>query len=475
MRFSQFTLRSFSMNALIFTLLLLEFVDAQAQAQQHHDDYDNGSFLEFMGSSISSNNINAILTSTNDMIRGLGESDHTEHTTHSSSSSSSSSKPWGYVIGYTLLVNLVTFSGVILIALPSIRKDIKRKKMVKESMRLSALSNNNSDDNDGGVVPCYEAQVQAQQDSKLLNLIIPSFATGALLSTVLFLILPEAIMSLNNAHNEYVAEHEEHEQGNTRLLGHVGDIHEGEIDVSTVWKFGTAVLAGYLLPVLFEIFTHPKIGSSSSGLSPPSTAPCACDNDIDDVKEEKDEEEEVIMEENAASDRNLSVYYNANKKKEKDSSLVASIILGDFCHNFCDGVFIGVSFLFCSKSLAYTVVGVTIYHEVAQEMADFMLLTNILGLLDVKKALILNYLSGVSVIFGGILVLAVDISQMWIGLLLAISSGIYLFIACSECFPRAKSNMKTTKDIGVAIGAFLGGATPIGLTLMNHTHCEIHD
>ena len=53
--------------------------------------------------------------------------------------------------------------------------------------------------------------------------------------------------------------------------------------------------------------------------------------------------------------------------------------------------------------------------------------------------------------------LAVEISQMWIGLLLAISSGIYLFIACSECFLRAKSNMKTTKEIGVAIGAFLGG------------------
>jgi len=272
-------------------------------------------------------------------------------------------------------------------------------------------------------------------------------------------------MSLNNAHNEYVPEHE---QGNTRLLGHVGDIHEGEIDVSAVWKYGTAMLAGYLLPVLFEIFTHPKIGSSSSGLSPSSTAPCVCDNDNNDVKEKQDEEE------NAASDGNLSVSYNANKKKENDSSLVASIILGDFCHNFCDGVFIGVSFLFCSKSLAYTVVGVTIYHEVAQEMADFMLLTNILGL-DVKKALMLNYLSGVSVIFGGILVLAVEISQMWIGLLLAISRGIYLFIACSECFPRAKSNMKTNGDIGVAIGAFLGGAVPIGLTLMNHTHCEIHD
>lgn len=465
--FSQFMLRSLSMNALTFALLL-EFVDSQAQQQQHHDDYDNRSFLGFMGSSISSNNIN-------DMIRDLGESDHTEHTTHSSSnsSSSSSSKPWGYVIGYTLLVNLVTFSGVILLALPSIRKDIKKKKMVKESMRLSALSNNNSnDDNDGVAVPCYEAQ--AQQDSKLLNLIIPSFATGALLSTVLFLILPESIMSLNNAHNEYVAEHEEHEhdQGNTRLLGHVGEIHEGEIDVSAVWKYGTAMLVGYLIPLLFEIFTHPKVVSSSSGLSPPSTASCACDNDIDDVKEKKDEEEEIILEENAASDGNLSVYDNT--KKKKDESLVASIILGDFCHNFCDGVFIGVSFLFCSNSLAYTVVGVTIYHEVAQEMADFMLLTNILGL-DVKKALMLNYLSGVSVIFGGILVLAVEISQMWIGLLLAISSGIYLFIACSECFPRAKSNMKTTKDIGVAIGAFLGGATPIGLTLMNHTHCAIHD
>ena len=43
----------------------------------------------------------------------------------SSSSWASSSKPWGEVIGFTLLVNLLTLSGVVFLVSPSIRKSLR--------------------------------------------------------------------------------------------------------------------------------------------------------------------------------------------------------------------------------------------------------------------------------------------------------------------------------------------------------------
>ena len=84
--------------------------------------------------------------------------------------------------------------------------------------------------------------------------------------------------------------------------------------------------------------------------------------------------------------------------------LARSVLVGDAAHNFCDGIFIGVAFMTCSKAVAWTIVGVTIYHEVAQEVADYFLLTNHAGM-SVGKALLLNFVAGVSIILGGMITL----------------------------------------------------------------------
>ena len=41
------------------------------------------------------------------------------------------------------------------------------------------------------------------------------------------------------------------------------------------------------------------------------------------------------------------------------------ILLGDFFHNFCDGIFLGTAFLLCSNSIAWTLVATTIYRDCA--------------------------------------------------------------------------------------------------------------
>ncbi len=117
--------------------------------------------------------------------------------------------------------------------------------------------------------------------------------------------------------------------------------------------------------------------------------------------------------------------------------------------------------------------GVTLYHEIAQELADYFLLTRHAGFSKIR-ALLYNFLSGLSVVLGGLLVLAAEFSDMSIGVLLAIASGVYLNIAACECMPRVMDIVSTLRDRVLVLVMFLVGAVPIGLTLLNHTHCEAH-
>ena len=48
--------------------------------------------------------------------------------------------------------------------------------------------------------------------------------------------------------------------------------------------------------------------------------------------------------------------------------------MGDFLHNFVDGIFIANAFLDCSQSKGWSIAAATIAHEIAQETSDFFLL-----------------------------------------------------------------------------------------------------
>ena len=84
----------------------------------------------------------------------------------------------------------------------------------------------------------------------------------------------------------------------------------------------------------------------------------------------------------------------------------------------------------------------------------------------------LNFVSGLSVMFGVILILAMDVSRMATGCILAVSAGVYVHVAASECIPRIEKEVKCCKDRAVSVLCFVVGAIPIGLVLLNHGHCE---
>ena len=137
----------------------------------------------------------------------------------------------------------------------------------------------------------------------------------------------------------------------------------------------------------------------------------------------------------------------------------------------CDGVFIGVAFKGCDPITAWTITAVTLYHEIAQEIADYFLLTRHAGFTNFK-ALLANFHSGLSVVLGGFVILGTELSSMSIGVLLSLSSGVYLYIAAVEFLSRGSRIISSVQDKALLILMFAVGAIPVGLTLLNHSHCE---
>ena len=158
------------------------------------------------------------------------------------------------------------------------------------------------------------------------------------------------------------------------------------------------------------------------------------------------------------------------KKSYIDRSLCASILLGDAFHNFADGVFIAAAFKSCSIGTAISIILVTLFHEMAQELADFILLTRYAGL-SVVKACALNFISGLSVCLGGIVFLAANPSDQATGIMLAMAGGVYFNIAACETIPRIDKQVKGRMDRVWTLISVIVGTVPIGLILLNHQHC----
>ena len=68
--------------------------------------------------------------------------------------------------------------------------------------------------------------------------------------------------------------------------------------------------------------------------------------------------------------------------------------------------------------------------------------------------------------------MATNVSDLTLGFIFAISSGVYLHITLTEYAPRTQANVKSIQDRLLALLMFAVGAVPIGLTLFNYEHCE---
>lgn len=296
-------------------------------------------------------------------------------------------KRWGGAIGASIIVALVTFSGVILLV--------------------------------PGVAGLYKAYPNA------FGAASNAFAAGALISAAFYLMLFEG--------SHYVA---------------VGATSEGQ----TAFLWGTMVLLGVITASILELINSvltPLIAPGASA-TPSTTA---------DV-------------EKAGADPNAVEVVGIETQRQ--ARVRCGVIIGDFMHNFCDGIFIGTAFSSCSDSLAWNITVATIAHEIAQEISDFVVLTDPKqGNLSTVKALALNFASGLSVILGVIIIMSMNkMDDRAIGMILTFGGGIYIQIGLAECMARVYTHATSVKLKALGIFAFVVGAIAIGLVLLDHKHCS---
>ena len=122
------------------------------------------------------------------------EDDHSGHdhgeeefnsstSTKENSAQESDSLPWGQVIGATLLVNLASLSGCLIVVMASIHRGIIKLRASRDEARNARRMS--------GIALAPNTTLHGQ--GTFFDICIPAFAVGALVATAVFLILPEAL------------------------------------------------------------------------------------------------------------------------------------------------------------------------------------------------------------------------------------------------------------------------------------------
>lgn len=117
-------------------------------------------------------------------------------------------------------------------------------------------------------------------------------------------------------------------------------------------------------------------------------------------------------------------------------------LIGDAVHNFTDGLIIAASFITNFHLGVVTTLAIA-FHEIPQEIGDFGVL--IYSGFKKIKALILNFLAALTVVFGGMVgyFISTYIQEFTI-FLLPLAAGGFIYIASSDLIPeiRKEENLK---------------------------------
>ncbi len=135
------------------------------------------------------------------------------------------------------------------------------------------------------------------------------------------------------------------------------------------------------------------------------------------------------------------------------------ILISDGIHNFIDGLVMAASFMVSFPMGIVTALAIAL-HEIPQEIGDFGVL--VYGGFKRDKALILNYISATTVVFGGI---AGYLLYAWMGksivFLLPFAAGNFIYIASTDLIPEIRYKESLKKSL-IRFCIFLTG---IGLML----------
>jgi len=259
--------------------------------------------------------------------------------------------------------------------------------------------------------------------------IMSGFAAGALLACAFFLLLFESTHLIATGYTS---------------------------EVDTIWRWGSMILAGFLLPAVIQLVSH-EVGVLIGR-----------DKKCEECIQPDGENPAGVVD---AADVEVKVETSAAGEMAVRSRLIGGVLIGDFFHNLCDGIFIGLAFTGCGDNFGWTVALGTVIHEVSQELADYVILTGCVAKLRPVIALVCNFISGLSVILGVVIALSSEVGNESNGLLLAFGGGVYLHLAATECMPRLYNSELSRRVRAISLLMFVVGAVAIGLILLDHEHC----
>ena len=136
------------------------------------------------------------------------------------------------------------------------------------------------------------------------------------------------------------------------------------------------------------------------------------------------------------------------------------IIIGDSIHNMLDGIAIGAAFLISVPTGIVAAIAVAA-HEIPQEIGDFGLLLR--AGYGRKRVLIINAASALMSTVGALLTFWVGTeASLPVGELLAITAGMFVYIALADLIPIIHDNKERFSHVGAAL--LILGVAVVGIT-----------
>ena len=144
-------------------------------------------------------------------------------------------------------------------------------------------------------------------------------------------------------------------------------------------------------------------------------------------------------------------------------------LVGDGFHNLIDGMIIAGSYL-VNPALGISTTIAVVLHEIPQEIGDFGILVH--AGYSVRRALMFNFVSALTAVWGAILVLSVGLKTEAVArFLVPFTIGGFVYIATADLIPELKKETNLKKS-SLQLLFLLLGAGVMALLLLFHGHAH---
>ena len=143
--------------------------------------------------------------------------------------------------------------------------------------------------------------------------------------------------------------------------------------------------------------------------------------------------------------------------------VAVSNLIGDVLHNFVDGAIVAGSFL-VSAPLGFATTTAVALHEIPQELGDFAILVH--AGLKPRRALLLNFLTGLAAIAGGVTTLLLTSVGGLEHFLIAFSAGAFIYIASTDLIPELHKEPEPKKSLVQTLALMVGIGVMTALAVM---------